>query len=436
MRPAIPIPTGFPWDEFREIAAELLSGKDGSVLQYGPTRGYRPLLESILGVLDARGITADLSEVMTTSGSQQGLDLTARVLIAPGDVVLVEVPTYTGAIAAFRNAQCRLVGVKQDADGINLEDLDSIVHARARRRRAGQPAVSRAELPESGGHSAQPREARAAARWAERRNILIIEDDPYGELYFEDVATAAETRPLKADDRDGRVIYLSTFSKTLAPGFRVAWVAAPAPIVERFDTAKQSMDLMCGILDQRVVHQSIVRGVLERQAAPLRKLYRQRRDVMEQTLREQFGDRLSWISRRAASSSGRTAGGLRVRGAAREGDGAGRHLRHRQRVLRRWQRPRPHSPVVLLAVTRAHSRGREAPGDGDATRDDGGRDHEDNLNHEGHEGHEQEILRVLRGLSRCHGRIRSLSKRRPGNSSENGTIGRFGEQHRGWRQAE
>ena len=91
------------------------------------------------------------------------------------------------------------------------------------------------------------------------------------------------------------MIYLSTFSKTLAPGFRVAWVAAPAPIVERFDTAKQSMDLMCGILDQRVVHESIVRGVLDRQTAPLRKLYRMRRDVMEQTLREQFGDRLSWI---------------------------------------------------------------------------------------------------------------------------------------------
>ena len=125
---------------------------------------------------------------------------------------------------------------------------------------------------------------------------LIVEDDPYGEIYFEDVASAGETRPLKADDRRGRVIYLSTFSKTLAPGFRVAWVAAPAPIVERFDTAKQSMDLMCGILDQRVVHQSIVRGVLDRQAAPLRQLYRMRRDVMEQALREQLGGRLTWIA--------------------------------------------------------------------------------------------------------------------------------------------
>lgn len=290
-----PDPAGFPWDEFREIANELLSGEDGSVLQYGPTRGYRPLLESILGILEKRGITADLSELMTTSGSQQGLDLTARVLIAPGDVVLVEVPTYTGAIAAFRNAQCRLVGVRQDADGINVDDLDAVC---MRERAAGSRVNLLYVVPNFQNPAGILLSLEKRARlleWAERRNILIIEDDPYGELYFEDVATAAETRPLKADDRNGRVIYLSTFSKTLAPGFRVAWVAAPGPIVERFDTAKQSMDLMCGILDQRVVHESIVRGVLDRQAAPLRRLYRTRRDVMEQTLSEQFGDRLSWI---------------------------------------------------------------------------------------------------------------------------------------------
>jgi 2-aminoadipate transaminase len=289
-----PDPTGFPWDDFRAIAAELLSGGDGSVLQYGPTRGYRPLLESILGVLDARGIEADLSQVMTTSGSQQGLDLTARVLIAPGDVVLVEVPTYTGAIAAFRNAQCRLVGVRQEADGIDVEELDAVC---LRERAAGSRVNLLYLVPNfqnpAGILLSRAKRARLL-EWAERRNVLIVEDDPYGDLYFEDVARADDTRPLKADDRDGRVIYLSTFSKTLAPGFRVAWVAAPAPIVERFDTAKQSMDLMCGILDQRVVQESIVRGVLARQAAPLRALYRTRRDIMEQTLREQFGDRLTW----------------------------------------------------------------------------------------------------------------------------------------------
>jgi 2-aminoadipate transaminase len=290
-----PDPMGFPWNEFREIASELLSGEDGSVLQYGPTRGYRPLLESILGVLEKRGIKADLREVMATSGSQQGLDLTARVLIAPGDVVLVEVPTYTGAIAAFRNAQCRLVGVRQDVDGINLDDLDATLM----RERATGARVNLLYLVPNfqnpAGILLSIDKRRRLLEWAERRNTLIVEDDPYGELFFEDVASGTETRPIKADDRNGRVIYLSTFSKTLAPGFRVAWVAAPAAIVERFDTAKQSMDLMCGILDQRVIHQSIVRGVLERQAAPLRNLYRNRRDVMETTLREQFGDRISWI---------------------------------------------------------------------------------------------------------------------------------------------
>ena len=290
-----PDPTGFPWDEFRTIASELLSGKDGSVLQYGPTRGYRPLLESILGVLDERGIKADLSQVMTTSGSQQGLDLIARVLIAPGDAVLVEIPTYTGAIAAFRNAQCRMVGVNQDTDGINLDELDAV----CLRERASGSRVNLLYLVPNfqnpAGILLSLEKRTRLLEWAERRNVLIVEDDPYGALYFEDVATAAETRPLKADDSNGRVIYLSTFSKTLAPGFRVAWVAAPPQIVERFDTAKQSMDLMCGILDQRVVHESIVRGVLARQAAPLRKLYQLRRDVMEQTLRAQFGDRMTWI---------------------------------------------------------------------------------------------------------------------------------------------
>jgi len=289
-----PDPTGFPWDAFREIASELLSGKDGSVLQYGPTRGYRPLLESILGVLTTRGIKTDLPEVMTTSGSQQGLDLIARVLIAPGDAVLVEVPTYTGAIAAFRNAQCQLIGVQQDADSINLEALDATL---MRERAAGKRVNLLYLVPNfqnpAGIILSVPKRVRLL-EWAERRNMLIVEDDPYGDLYFDDVTSVANTRPLKADDRDGRVIYLSTFSKTLAPGFRVAWVAAPAAIVERFDTAKQSMDLMCGILDQRVVHQSIVRGVLDRQAEPLRKLYRMRRDVMELTLRAQFGDRLTW----------------------------------------------------------------------------------------------------------------------------------------------
>ena len=289
-----PDPQSFPWNDLREIAAELLTGTDGTVLQYGPTRGYRPLLETILGVLEARGIRTTLEDVAITSGSQQGLDLVARVLISPGDVVLVELPSYTGAISAFKNMQAQLVGVKQDEDGIDLEDLDAVCQ---RERQAGKRVnllylVPNFQNPTGSLLSLEKRVK--LLEWAERRDMLIVEDDPYGSLYFDDVASERDTRPIRADDRHGRVIYLSTFSKTLAPGFRVGWMVAPAALIERFDTAKQSVDLMSGSFDQRMIHAAVTRGVLQKLAPGLRDLYRHKRAVMEQALRRELGDRLSW----------------------------------------------------------------------------------------------------------------------------------------------
>jgi 2-aminoadipate transaminase len=289
-----PDPASFPWDDLRDIATELLSGQDGSVLQYGPTRGYRPLIETILGVLDGRGIHTTLDDVAITSGSQQGLDLIARVLISPGDVVLVELPAYTGAISAFKNMQAELAGVRQDPDGIDLDDLDAVLE---RERRAGKRVnllylVPNFQNPTGALLGLEKR--LKLVDWAERRDVLIVEDDPYGALYFDDVASERETRPMRADDRHGRVIYLSTFSKTLAPGLRVGWMVAPPSLIERFDTAKQSVDLMSGSLDQRIVHEAVRRGVLPKLAPGLRQLYRHKRDVMEAALRRELGDRLSW----------------------------------------------------------------------------------------------------------------------------------------------
>jgi 2-aminoadipate transaminase len=291
-----PDATLFPWGAFREIAADLLSGADGNVLQYGPTRGHQPLLESILGVLDGRGIKASLDDLMVTSGSQQGLDLVARVLISPGDAVLVELPAYTGAISAFKNMQAHLAGVRQEADGIDLADLDVVC---LRERAAGRAVkllylVPNFQNPTGTLLSLEKRILLLA--WAERRDILIVEDDPYGVLYFDDVATEAETRPIRADDRSGRVIYLSTFSKTLAPGFRVGWMVAPPALIERFETAKQSIDLTAGILDQRIVLEAVRRGLLEQLAPRLRARYQQKRRVMEAALHTALGSRLTWLA--------------------------------------------------------------------------------------------------------------------------------------------
>jgi 2-aminoadipate transaminase len=289
-----PDPASFPWDELREIARGLLSGADPQVLQYGPTRGYAPLLEAILPVLAQRKISATPDELLITSGSQQGIDLIGRVLITPGDVVLVELPAYTGAISAFKNAQARLAGVRQDEDGINLEDLDEVC---LRERQAGHRVNLLYLVPNfqnPAGLLIGLEKRRRLVEWAARRNILIVEDDPYGALYFDDVASEAETRAIRAMDPNGRVIYLSTFSKTLAPGFRVGWMVAPAALTDRFETAKQTVDLMTGSLDQCVVYEALRRGALERLAPSLRALYRGKRDAMEQSLRRELGDQLRW----------------------------------------------------------------------------------------------------------------------------------------------
>jgi 2-aminoadipate transaminase len=292
--PGYPAPETFPWAEFQEITRELLSGSDGTVLQYGPTRGYLPLLEQLAGIMSARGVASAIDRLLVTTGSQQGLDLVARVLLDPGDVVLVELPTYTGAITAFRNVQAHMEGVRQDADGIDLGALDEtyLRLTNAGRRVRFVYVVPNFQNPTGLLISREKR--RLLLEWAGRRNVLIVEDDPYRELYFEDSATEADVRPMKADDAEGRVIYLSSFSKTLAPGFRVAWIDAPAPLVSKFEMAKQAEDLCTGGLDQRVVYEASVRGILRRQIPVIRAHYQAKRDVMVASLKQAFGAELSW----------------------------------------------------------------------------------------------------------------------------------------------
>jgi 2-aminoadipate transaminase len=292
--PGYPAPDMFPWAAFREIADELLTGADGSVLQYGPTRGYRPLLEAIVGIQQKRGIASGLEHLLVTTGSQQGLDLVARVLLDPGDVILVELPTYTGAITAFRNVQAEMVGVRQEEDGIDLAALDDTLQ---RLRAAGRRVKLLYVVPNfqnpTGLLIGLDKRARLL-EWAQRRDVLIVEDDPYRELFFEDSASEAEVRPLKADDEGGRVIYLSSFSKTLAPGYRVAWIAAPAALASKFEMAKQAEDLLTGSLDQRIIFQACRRGLLDRQLPILRSHYQHKRDVMEAALRRELQDLVSW----------------------------------------------------------------------------------------------------------------------------------------------
>ncbi len=292
--PGYPDPATFAWDDLRTIADDLLTERERWTLQYGPTRGFGWMLDALVQIVAARHITATTDQAMVTTGSQQGLDLVARLLIDPGDAVLVELPTYTGAIAAFKSAGAALAGVRQDGDGIDLEDLDRVL---ARERAAGRRIPFLYVVPNfqnPTGILIGLEKRRQLLAWARNQDMLIVEDDPYGALYFDDVTRVEETRPIKADDEDGRVIYLSSFSKTLAPGLRVAWTIAGAPFIERMERIKEGADLCVGSLDQRIVFEAWKRGLLMRNLGELRAVYRDKREVMEAALAEHLGGALTW----------------------------------------------------------------------------------------------------------------------------------------------
>ena len=288
--PGYPDAGTFAWDGYRTIADDLFTARGDDTLQYGPTRGYGPLIDAVVPTLRARGIVCTHDEIVITAGSQQGLDLVTRLFVDAGDVVLVELPTFTGAIAAFRDAQAHVVGVRQDEGGLDLTHLDEVLAAQ---RRDGRRVKFLYVIPNfqnpTGGLLALDRR-QALLEWSGREGVPIVEDDPYGDLWFAGRTRPEETRPIKADDPDGRVIYLQSTSKTLAPTFRTAWVVAPAAVVSRLDVAKQSADLCSSTLDQRIVLDAMTRGILDAQVPRLRETYAHKCEVMAGALARQAGD--------------------------------------------------------------------------------------------------------------------------------------------------
>jgi 2-aminoadipate transaminase len=296
--PGYPAEDQFPWTLLAEITRDLLDGRDGSVLQYGPTQGHKALRDATVGLMRARHIAATAEQVLITSGSQQGLDLVARVLLDPGDVALMELPSYTGAITAFRNVGASLVGVRQEPDGIDLEHLD---HTAARLRGQGRRVKLLYLVPNfqnPTGRLLSLAKRLALIEWAAKWDVLIVEDDPYRDLYFPDVAAEADTRPMAADDREGRVIYLSSFSKTLAPGLRVAWASAPLAIGSKLELAKQAEDLCTGAFDQRIAYEACRRGLFDTHLAKLRAHYQHKRDTMVAAIERRLQGHVTWLAPR------------------------------------------------------------------------------------------------------------------------------------------
>lgn len=281
-----PNPETFPAEEIGAIAERVVRERRHIALQYGPTRGLPRLCAFIASLCQERRIDCTTEDVIVTTGSQQALDLVAHTLLDPGDTVLVELPTYIGGTSSFHARSAKLVGVAQDDDGIVPESLAEVA---ARTRPKMLYVIPNFQNP-SGRLMTQERRARVL-EIAREFDFVVIEDDPYGELVYVD---GADTTPMKFHDTDGRVIYLGSFSKVLAPGLRCGFIVSPAPLAARLEVGKQAADLCSGMLDQSIVDEFCAGGALRPQIEKVRAFYRGKRATLLNALQEHFAGRATW----------------------------------------------------------------------------------------------------------------------------------------------
>lgn len=289
----VPNPDTFPAERFSEIAARLIVDRRAVTLQYGPTKGLARLCEFIAGVCRERGFEAAAADVLTTTGSQQALDLIAHTLLDPDDVVLVELPTYIGGTSSFYARSAEVRGVAQDDGGIVLESLEAQLRTCRETGRRVKLLYTIPNFQNPSGRLMTQDRRRELVRLAGEYDFIVIEDDPYGELVYVD---GADTTPMKRHDAHGRVIYLGSFSKVLAPGLRCGWIVAAPAILERLEIAKQAADLCSGMLDQSIVDEFCAAGELPAQIARVRTFYRDKRALLLAELQRHFGGSARWTA--------------------------------------------------------------------------------------------------------------------------------------------
>ena len=290
----MPAPDVFPVDEFRAACDTVLKDWSAEALQYGATEGYRPLREMIARHTERYGISVCAENILITSGSQQALDLIGKVFINRGDRILVEEPTYMGALQAWNAYGAEYVTVPMDENGMVIGALEGAL-------RSGVKFIY--VLPNfqnPTGVTLSLERRKKLIEIADQYGVPIIEDDPYGQLRYEGenlpsiVNLDNEFRQNGTKEYAGNVIYLSTFSKTLAPGIRLAWVIAPTQVIRKLVLAKQGTDLHTATFNQIVAYEVARGGFLDRHIWLIRRLYGERRNIMLDAMEELFPPGVQW----------------------------------------------------------------------------------------------------------------------------------------------
>lgn len=276
----LPAPELFPIEEMRNVSAKVLEENGQKALQYSTTEGFLPLREKIVERMKKFDINAKADDILMISGSQQGLDFAGRIFLNPGDVVFCESPSYLGAINAFKAFECDFVEVDTDDKGMVMEDLE----AKLKETPKARLIYVIPDFQNPSGKTWSVDRRKKLVEIANKYDLPIVEDNPYGELRFE-----GEIPPsVKAFDTEERVIFLGTFSKTFAPGMRLGWVYASKEILEKFNFVKQAADLQTSTISQMELNKFMEMYDFDAHVEKIKKVYRKRRDLMLNTMKETF----------------------------------------------------------------------------------------------------------------------------------------------------
>src|SRR5271165_6680157 len=300
----LPDTTTFAPELYAKLMSDVAAGSTARALQYGPTEGMTAAVECIVEVMAEEGTVVDPAEVIVTTGGQQVIDLVCKALIDPGDVIVAEAPTYPGAVPTFSAYQADVVQIEIDEDGMPIDELERTLDRLQSAGRRPKFIYTIPNFQNPGGVTMSMPRRRRLIEVARERELLILEDNPYGLLRYEGEALptlySLDAESLGRAGATDLVIYLGTFSKILSPGLRLGWAVAPRPVLEKLNLGKQGADLCSSPVTQMFVAAYFDECDAHGEAAwkeyvdRLRDLYRRRRDVMLEALAEHFGEGASW----------------------------------------------------------------------------------------------------------------------------------------------
>ena len=287
----LPDPSTFPREEIAEIASYVVREYGEKALQYSPTRGVSLFLQALRDFAAKMGVkVASGDGLMATVGSQEALYILGLATLDPGDYVITEEPAYLGMVQAFKALGARFITVPIDEYGMRTELLEDTVKKALSEGKRVKMIYTVPTCHNPAGTTMPDERRKVLLEVAEKYDLLVVEDDPYSFITFEKV----EATPLKTLDKDGRVIYMSTFSKILAPGLRLGWVAGPEPIIAKMELVKQAVNLHTSTLSQFIAAEAIRRGVIDRHLPRIREIYRVKRDAMLEALEEYMPEGVKW----------------------------------------------------------------------------------------------------------------------------------------------